>query len=96
MAEHFVYLLDMADGRIYTGHSNCPIRRETEHRLGKGSRTTRIFEAGKIIYTESHPDRASAVRRERQIKRWTRAKKLALIAGDTRALKALAHSRDDE
>ena len=93
MTEYYVYLLELADGRTYAGHSNCPPRRTVEHHAGKGSRTTRIFGTGKVIYTESYPDRASAVRREKQFKGWTHAKKLAIAAGDFAALKALARRR---
>ena len=56
MTEYYVYLLELADGRIYAGHSNCPPRRTVEHHAGKGSRTTRIFGTGKVIFTESYPD----------------------------------------
>lgn len=89
----YVYLLELPDGRIYVGHTNNPPRRENEHALGKGCRTTSIFGAGKIIYVEEFPDRVSAARRERQIKGWTRAKKLALASGDSDALKKLARRR---
>lgn len=42
-----------------------------------------------LAYSESHPTRASALTRERQLKKWTRAKKEALIAGDLPLLKRL-------
>jgi predicted GIY-YIG superfamily endonuclease len=77
----YVYILQMRDGRLYVGHSNNPPRRHAEHEQGKGCRITGIFGAGEIIYVEEHPDRPSAANRERQIKGWTRAKKLALAAG---------------
>jgi len=77
----YVYILRMNDSRLYVGHSNNPPRRHAEHEQGKGCRTTGIFGTGDIIFVEQHPDRPSAARRERQIKGWTRAKKLALAAG---------------
>ena len=89
----YVYILQMKDGRLYVGHSNNPPRRHTEHESGKGCRTTGIFGAGEIIYAEEHPDRPSAAHRERQIKGWTRAKKLALAQGDAQRLHALAKRR---
>ncbi len=89
----YVYLLRMADGRLYVGHSNNPPRRQDEHSRGKGSRTTDIFGSGDILYAESHADRVSAVRRERQIKGWTRAKKLALAKGNFTELHELAKRR---
>ena len=89
----FVYILELKDGRLYVGNTNQPPRRLQEHHRGKGSRTTRIFKAGRILYMETHPDRTSAVGREAQIKRWTRAKKLALASGDVDNLKQLAKRR---
>ncbi len=86
----YVYILQMNDGRLYVGHSNNPHRRHSEHEQGKGCRTTGIFGAGKIIYVDEHPERPAAAKRERQIKGWTRAKKLALAAGNLNALHDLA------
>jgi len=77
---------------ITTVSSAMP-RRAAEHLCGKGCRTTDIFGAGELLFIEEHPDRPAAARRERQIKGWTRAKKLALIAGDTRRLHELARRR---
>lgn len=46
-----------------------------------------------LLYSEPHADRPTATKRERQLKGWSRAKKLALIAGDFGHLKQLARSR---
>ncbi len=89
----FVYILRLKDNRLYVGHSNNPPRRQAEHEQGKGCRTTGILGAGEIIYVEEHPDRPSAARRERQIKGWTRAKKLALALGNLPELHELAKRR---
>jgi putative endonuclease len=89
----YVYILRMNDGRLYVGHSNSPLRRHSEHECGKGCRTTGIFGAGEIIYTEEHPDRPSAAKREMQIKGWSKAKKLALALGKMSDLKPLAQCR---
>jgi putative endonuclease len=88
-----VYILCMKDGRLYVGHSNNLPRRHSEHETGKGCRTTGIFGAGDIIFVEEHPDRPAAARRERQIKGWTRLKKLALAAGKMTELHDLAKRR---
>jgi predicted GIY-YIG superfamily endonuclease len=45
------------------------------------------------MYKESSPSLEQAIARERQIKRWTSQKKLALIAGDKGRLKLLARRR---
>jgi len=44
----------------------------------------------RLAYLESHENKKGAIVRERQIKRWSRAKKLALIAGDMDELKRLS------
>jgi predicted GIY-YIG superfamily endonuclease len=89
----YVHILRLNDGRLYVGHSNNPPRRHSEHETGKGCRTTGVFGAGDIIFTEEHPDRPSTASRERQIKGWTRAKKLALAAGNLSDLHDLAKRR---
>jgi predicted GIY-YIG superfamily endonuclease len=43
-----------------------------------------------LVYSELHPDRSSAFKRERQLKCWSRAKKLALITVNSAELKRLA------
>ena len=86
----FVYIMQMNDGRLYVGHSNNPPRRHTEHEQGKGCRTTDIFGTGDLLHTEEYPDRPSAARRERQIKGWTHAKKVALATGNMPELHKLA------
>ena len=92
----FVYIAELADGRFYVGYTNDLHRREAEHRAGKAAaRTTQLFGFTRIAYHECFADKAAASARERQLKRWSHAKKLALIAGDAAALKSLAkrHNR---
>jgi len=89
----YVYILRMKDGRLYVGHTSSPVHRHSEHERGKGCRTTGIFGAGEVIYIEEYSDRISAVGRERQIKGWSRAKKLALVGGDSAELHRLAKRR---
>ena len=92
-APYYVYMILLGDGRIYTGHTNDPPRRTGEHDQGKGCRTTGVFGHGEVIFLESHPDRASAMKREKQIKGWSRAKKLALAEDNMEELKRLARRR---
>ncbi len=89
----YVDIPQLNDGRLYVGHSNNPPRRHAEHEHGKGCRTTGILGAGKTIHIEEHQDRISAARRERQIKGWTHAKKLALAGGNLSELHGLARRR---
>lgn len=78
--EYFVYVLECGDGSLYTGITTDVARRFVEHQEGVGSRFTRAKGAERIIYSEVQPDRSSASKREAEIKKWSRAKKLALAA----------------
>ena len=61
-------------------------RRFKEHASGKGGHFTSSFGVEKLLFTEEHPSRASALKRESQIKGWTKRKKLALIDGNLELL----------
>ena len=93
MTPCFVYILHLHDGHLYVGCTDDLKRRTEEHRSRKGGRTTRLFGAGDVIYSEEFPTRAEAERREQQIKRWSRGKKLALAGGDREGLKSLSRCR---
>lgn len=76
---YFVYLLECTDGSLYTGVTTDVARRFSEHQQGIGSSFTRAKGAKRIVYTEEHPDRSTAQKREAQIKKFPRAKKLELF-----------------
>jgi putative endonuclease len=79
---YFVYILTNADRHtvLYIGVANNLERRASEHSLGLGSVFARQYNAHKLIYFEAYSDATSAIAREKQLKRWSRAKKEALIA----------------
>jgi len=66
--------------------------RLAEHGGPKGARFLRDHQGGRLIYVEGPLLTVSAVRRERQLKRWSRNKKLALIRDQIELLKKLSHS----
>ncbi|MHB8710063.1 MAG: GIY-YIG nuclease family protein [Minisyncoccota bacterium] len=76
---YFVYVLECGDGSLYTGITTNVERRFKEHKSGTGGRYTRAKEAVRVVYTERHPDRSGATKREAEIKGWRREKKLDLI-----------------
>jgi pyrroline-5-carboxylate reductase len=78
VATWYVYLLRCGDGTLYAGATNDMEARLAAHRSGKGARYTRGRGPLAVVHCESHPDRAAALRREREIKRMRRAVKLAL------------------
>ena len=84
---YYVYLLQCADGTIYTGSTNDLQRRFREHKNSAGGRYTRSHKVSKILYTEQFKVRSTALRREAQIKGWQREKKLNLVKFGKPAIK---------
>ena len=76
---YLVYLIQCKDGTIYTGITTDIKRRFQEHKESKGGHYTSSRKVVKVLYTENHKDRSSALKREAQIKGWRREKKLNLI-----------------
>lgn len=86
---HYVYILRCADDALYVGETRDLVARVLTHQAGEGSGFTRTRRPVTLVYAEAHRDRPRALARERQVKRWTRVKKDALIAGDLTLLKRL-------
>lgn len=82
---YFVYLLECSDKSIYTGITTDLERRLKEHKEGIGSNFTRAFGARRMLYSEKHKDRSAASKREAEIKKWPRAKKLELISSSRKS-----------
>jgi putative endonuclease len=72
------YLLECADGTLYTGISNDLPRRLGQHARGVASKYTRSRLPVRLRWCQRHRDRGAALRREAAIKRLPRAEKLAL------------------
>ena len=85
----FVYIVRCADGTLYTGYAKDVASRVDVHNAGKGAKYTRSRLPVTLVFTEAFESAAAALSREHQLKRWTRAKKEALIAGDSAELKRL-------
>ena len=75
----FVYMVECADGSLYTGWAVNVEKRIAVHNAGRGAQYTRMHRPVKLVYVEECASRAAAMRREAAIKKWPRAKKLALI-----------------
>jgi putative endonuclease len=76
----FCYIVECADGTLYTGWTTDPERRVKVHNKGLGARYTKMRRPVKLVYVEELPDKKSAMNRERVIKRMTRSKKIKLLA----------------
>lgn len=76
---YFVYILLCSDGSLYTGSTNDVSKRFLVHQSGKGGAYTRSHKPVKIVYTEEFNDKSSALKREHQIKSWSKKKKVSLL-----------------
>jgi putative endonuclease len=89
----FVYILLCLDGSFYVGSATDVSRRLQQHLAGRGAKHSADHVATRLVYVEGPLAPLVAVCRERQLKGWSHAKKLALIQGDIQTLKKLSQSR---
>lgn len=75
----FVYVLLCSDGSLYTGSSNNPDVRFLDHKNGKGGKYTRSHKPIKRVYLEQLSSLSEALKREIQIKGWSRDKKIKIL-----------------
>ena len=83
---HWIYILRCADDVLYVGETNDLDQRTRMHNSGLVNFTSSRLPI-ELIYSEQLPTRWVALKRERQIKKWTRLKKEALARGDLKRLK---------
>lgn len=76
----FVYLVRAANGSLYCGVSDDPVRRFAAHQRGKGARFFLSSPAVALVYTEVCRDKSDALRQERLIKKLKKSAKECLVA----------------
>jgi len=76
----FVYLVRAANGSLYCGISDDPVRRFATHQSGKGARFFLSSPAVALVYTEVCRDKSEALRQERLIKKLRKSAKECLVA----------------
>ena len=76
-------------GTLYAGVTNDLRRRVAQHQQGESVFTSR-YRIGKLVYYETTQDVRAAIGREKQIKGWKRAKKVALVTATNPAWKDLS------
>jgi putative endonuclease len=76
---YFVYIMSNRSKTLYTGVTNSLIRRVHEHKMGTGSGFAAKYKLDRLVYFERFEDIRNAIEREKEIKGWLRAKKIALI-----------------
>ncbi len=91
----FMYILRCIDDSLYTGSTWDLHRRFEEHVRGEGSRHTAKRLPVELVYFEEFERIDAAFQREKQVQRWTRAKKLALIEGAKHNIRKLAECKND-
>jgi len=78
-----VYIMASArNGTLYTGVTSQLPGRVQQHKLGRFDGFTSKYGCKTLVWYEDHPTMLEAIRREKQIKRWRRAWKLALIEAE--------------
>ena len=76
---NYTYIVKCADGTLYTGWTNCLQKRMKAHNEGKnGAKYTRTKRP--LVYYEGFSTKEEAMRREYEIKQFTRNKKLELLS----------------
>jgi putative endonuclease len=76
---YFVYIMSNPSRTLYTGLTNSIRRRVREHKLKLTPGFAAKYNITRLVYYESFVDVRNAIEREKQIKSWTRAKRVALI-----------------
>ncbi|HEV8575229.1 MAG TPA: GIY-YIG nuclease family protein [Dehalococcoidia bacterium] len=79
MRSSYVYIMTGRSDTLYTGVTSTLEKRVSEHKEKVIDGFTRRYNLTSLVYFEVHEDISGAIAREKQIKGWTRAKKIALI-----------------
>ena len=78
--QYYTYILsNKNDTTLYIGVTNDLERRVAEHRSGMIPGFTQKYNCHKLVYFEEYSDVEQAIAREKQLKKWSRAKKDSLI-----------------
>jgi putative endonuclease len=80
-AFHVYILASRRNGTLYVGVTSNLVQRIWQHREDLVAGFTREFGVHNLVWFEEHGDALTAIAREKQIKRWNRAWKIALIEG---------------
>ena len=89
----WTYMLHCNAGRLYVGHTDNLENRIAQHDSGALAGFTRAFAPVRLIWSQEFATRVEALAAERQIKGWSRAKKLALVGDDWDKISRLAKGR---
>jgi len=88
---YFVYILRFSNNTLYIGQTNNLNQRLKDHK-NKTQRASKFSKENgefKLVYQENYETQLESMRREKQLKGWSRAKKEALVSGNLELLKKL-------
>ena len=74
----YVYIAASISGTLYVGVTNNLLKRIWQHKQGETDGFTKRYEVNRLIYFESFDDIRTAINREKQLKGWSRRKKIWL------------------
>ena len=94
MKQSWVYILLCSDKSYYTGCTTNIQNRIWEHKSGLYQGYTSKRLPVKLVWLEEFRDINEAIDMERRIKKWSKAKKIALIKGDIEKIHELAKSKE--
>lgn len=77
-----LYIVSCSDSTYYTGIAINVERRIKKHNSGRGAKYTSMRRPVTLLYSEEHPDQSSAMKRELEVKKWSRERKAALSKGN--------------
>lgn len=90
----WAYMLHCRGGYFYVGHTDDLERRVAQHKMGTFPGFTADHQPVEYVWSQEFVTREEAKAAEKQVKGWSRAKKMALIRGDWARISALAKSKD--
>lgn len=82
MDKHYIYIVKCKDGSLYTGYAKDVTQRVAKHNNGQGAKYTKIRRPVQLVYQEMFDTKSEALKREYEIKTYTRQQKLELISED--------------
>ena len=92
MQSSWVYIVECSDGSYYTGATTNLAQRIGQHNVGTFDGYTSSRRPVKLLWSQEFGDVRDAIEAERKLKKWTRAKKEALMRGDFEMLHELSRS----
>ncbi|HYE22378.1 MAG TPA: GIY-YIG nuclease family protein [Verrucomicrobiae bacterium] len=91
--KYYFYILLCKDKSLYCGIAKDIVKREKLHNAGKGSAYVRSRGGGKIVYSKLFYSISSALKREAEVKTWTRKEKLKLVKKNEALIRVDKRSR---